>query len=204
MPLAPNRKRKRKRKRKHKNDVSSSDDDDDDYDDLRSDMHRINRKREKKLLKDITVAVSTPLALGLKYLLTERTARSQSYEAAILLRAIKPVTTDIQQILKNDKLIEWDHPLLTAVIRALYHHHIDVLESRGKTAIASKLKTDLVNLLDLLAEDQLLLTPAAVYSVFIHYSWGSIFEGIHLLLWCRSSVTEPENRCDPLSGDGIL
>ena len=129
-------------------------------------MHRINRRKERKLKKEITVAVTTPLALGLKYLITENAARSRSYEKAILLRAIKPRTTNIQQILKNDKLIRWDHPLLNAVIKIMYRHQISTLKDRNKTSVANKLEQDLEDLLKLLAEDELLLTPESVYSIF--------------------------------------
>lgn len=153
-----------RRRRKKKGDSSSDSSSDDD--EFSSDMHKINRKKERKLRKDLTVAVNTPLTLGLKYLITEDPARSQAYEKAVLLRAIKPRSTNIQQILKNDKLIEWDHPLLNAVIRVMFQHQIDQLKTRRKTAVASKLESDLEALLKFLAEDELLLNPPAVYAIF--------------------------------------
>ena len=129
-------------------------------------MHRINKKKDKKLNKDITIAVSSPLTLGIKYLTTDNIARAGPNETAVLLRAVKPVTATITMILKNEKLLDWDHPLLLAAIKAILDHQINTLLSRKKYKLANKLTEDKKSLLDLLIEDQLLLTPKTVHATF--------------------------------------
>ena len=129
-------------------------------------MHRINKKKDKKLNKDITIAVSTPLTLGIKYLITDNIARAGPNETAILLRAIKPVTATVTAVLKNEKLLDWDHPLLLAAIKAVSDHQIDSLKSRKKYKLSKKLEDDKKSLIDLLIEDQLLLTPKTVHATF--------------------------------------
>ena len=154
-------------RRRHKNDksdtYSSSSSSDDD---LASDLKRISDKKEKKLRKDITISVNSPLSLGLKYLITDNIARAASNESAIVLRSIKPVTATINNILKNNRLLDWDHPLLLAAIKAIFEHQINLLKSRRKEKLAQKLESDAKALICLLVEDQLLLTPRAVHATF--------------------------------------
>ena len=145
-----------------------------DQDDLQSDLHRINKKKEKKLQKELTLAVNGPFPLGLKHLTTDDIMRARVNENMILLRAIKQNTT-LQQILKNDKLISWDHPLLLAAIKALYKHQIKILSNKGKHNLAARLSQDMKDLLAVLTEDILCLTPEAVYATFTALFTGDTY-----------------------------
>ena len=86
-------------RRRRRNDNTDSSSSSSSEDDLVSDLQRISDKKEKKLRKDITISVNTPLSLGLKYLITDNIARAASNESAILLRAIKPVTATTPNVL---------------------------------------------------------------------------------------------------------
>ena len=154
------------KRRRRKNDTDSSSSSSSSEDDLVSDLQRISDKKERKLRKDITVSVNTPLSLGLKYLITDNIARAASNESAILLRSIKPVTATMPNVLKNDRLLDWDHPLILAAIKAILEHHINSLRSRKKEKLADKLQRDTNTLICLLVEDQLLLTPKALHATF--------------------------------------
>ena len=125
----------------------------DDDDAFASDMYNINRKKERKLRKDLVIAVNTLFTLGLKCLITEE---------SVSLRAIKLRSFNISQMLKNDELFKWDRPLLNEVIRIMFQHHIDFLNIRRKVAVASMLESDMGALLKLLAVNELLLNPLAV------------------------------------------
>ena len=153
--------KRRRKKRDSENSSSSSSEDD-----LQSDLHRIHIKKEKKLRKDITIAINSPLALGLKYLTTDNIARASSNESAILLRTIKPVSATLNTVLKNDKLLEWDHPLLSASVKAVLVHQINLLKTKRKNKLADKLLSDAKDLMWELNDDQLLLTPKSVYAIF--------------------------------------
>ena len=153
---------KRRRKKKDNSDSSSSSSEDE----LQSDLYRIHLKKENKLRKDITIAVNSPLALGLKYLSTDNIARASSNESAILLRAIKPNSTTLNMVLKNDKLLEWDHPLILVSVKAVLIHQINLLKTKRKNKLADKILSDGKNLMWELIDDQILLTPKSVYAVF--------------------------------------
>ena len=90
-------------------------------------MTRLNNKIEKKLRKDATLSVNSPMALALKYLTAESAARAASNEQAILQRAVKPNNPTLSKILKNDKLICWDATLLIAASQHLFNHQIKYL-----------------------------------------------------------------------------
>ena len=127
--------------------------------DLLSDFATMQYKKEKKLNKDITTAVNTPLALTLKYFTSDNPVRAAANEAAVLLRAKKPGSATLYAILKNDKLIKWDHPLLLVSIISAYKHHADIYDQKGYNDLSKKLILDMKELVIMMAEDQILLPP---------------------------------------------
>ena len=137
------------------------------------------------------------MSLGLKYLITEDVARAPANEAAILLRAIKPVTATIPAVLKNDRLLEWDHTLLLAAIKTIFQHQVNALRARKKDKLADKLDDDKKELMCLLIDDTLLTTPKTVHATF-----NALFTKDHhftniLNLYSnqRNDITlQPENR----------
>ena len=104
--------------------------------------------------------------MGLKCLITDNVPKAASNEAAILLRAKKPVTTTITAVLKNDHMLDWDHSLILSSVKALIEHQITSLKAEKKEKLASKLRRDSGILLGLVVEDQLLLTPKALHATF--------------------------------------
>ena len=72
----------------------------------------MNDEKDEKLNKDITVAVTAPLSLGLKHLITDGITRGPANKTAILLRAVKQVTATMTAALKNDRMVDWDHILV--------------------------------------------------------------------------------------------
>ena len=120
-------------------------------------------KRDKKLLKDLAYSVQHPLALGIKQLTTSNPSRASRYTKAVLLRAKKPRTTTLQQILRNDNLLHWDHPLLTVTIKEMMQVQANLFRSQNQLDLANKMINDMKDLLVMLAEDQFILTPDAIY-----------------------------------------
>ena len=189
-------------KRRHRNKKSDPSSSSSSEDDLASDLKRINDEKDKKLNKDITIAVNTPLSLGLKYLITDDIARAPANETAILLRAIKPVTATMTAVLKNDRLLEWDHILALNAIQAILEHQIDALRTRKKIKLANKLDEDRKNLMCTLIKDQLLTTPKTIHATFNalftkDHHFTNIF---NLYTQQRDHITgQPENRQKSIS-----
>ena len=189
---------KRRRRKNSKTDPSSSSSEDD----LASDLKRINDKKDKKLNKDITTSVNTPLSLGLKYLITDDVARAPANETAILLRAIKPVTATMTAVLKNDRLLDWDHMLVLNAIQSMLEHQIDALRARKKHKLADKLDDDRKELMCTLIKDQLLTTPKTMHATFnALFTKDHHFTNIlNLYTQQRDHITaQPENRQKSIS-----
>jgi len=123
----------------------------------------LTAKRNKRLQRELTYSVQNPLALGLKQLTQTNASRAARYEKAILLRAKKPRTTSMQQVLKNDSLLEWDHPLLMITIKEMIQYQADQYIASGQQSMAQKLMWDIRELIMMLAEDQFILSPKAIY-----------------------------------------
>ena len=68
--------------------------------------------------------------------------------------------------MKNEKLLDWDHILLLAAIKAIFKHQVIVLKSRKKNKLAKRLRKNSKSLIDLLVEDALLLTPKSLHATF--------------------------------------
>ena len=147
--------------------------------------------------KDISISINNPLTLGLKYLLTDDVSRASANETAILLRAKKPATATIPAILKNDKLLDWDHILILASIKKMLQHQVDALKARKKDKLAQKLDNDKKDLMCLLIDDTLLSTPKSIHATF-----NALFTKDHhftRILDVYSSrrgeiIAQPENR----------
>ena len=152
--------RRHHRKHRHSDDSDSSSDDAGS-----SDMYRIKRKKEKKLRRDASITISSPLALGLKYLTTESAATAASFEKAILLRAIKPNVTTLQMIFKNDKLIRWDDMLVLNSVKKLFSHQTKHLHHHKLKTKAAKLRSMGRDVSDMMMEDLLRITASAMYAV---------------------------------------
>ena len=71
--------------------------------------------------------------------MTNNVARALAKKTAILLRAIKQITANINAVLKNDQLLDWDHVLLVNAMQTLLEHQIDALRARKKIELANKL-----------------------------------------------------------------
>ena len=128
-------------------------------------MTRLNNKIEKKLRRDVTLSVNSPLGLALKYLATESAARAASNSQAILQRAIRPNVTTLPKILKNDKLIKWDGPLLLAASQILFEHQIAHLKKLRKHDKVQQLTQVFHTVNKLLIEDVLRVGPQAMYAI---------------------------------------
>ena len=120
-------------------------------------------KREKKLIKDLAYTVQHPLALGIKQLTTSNPSRASRYTKAVLLRAKKPRTTSLQQVLRNDNLLHWDHPLLTITIKEMMQVQANLFRSQNQPQLANKMINDMKNLLVMLAEGGSLRLREAIY-----------------------------------------
>ena len=132
---------------------NNDDDNNSSSDDLSTVLAKVTAKRNKKLQRDLTYSVQNPLALGIKQLTMTNASRAARYEKAILLRAKKPRTTTMQQILRDDSLLEWDHPLLTITIKEMLQYQADQYKASNQLLLAQKLLNDMEDLLVMLAED---------------------------------------------------
>ena len=63
----------------------------------------MNDEKNKKLNEDVTIAVNAPLSLGIKNLKFDDVARAPA----------------IKQVLKDDRLPDWDHILLFNAMQTL-------------------------------------------------------------------------------------
>ena len=164
---------------------------------MSSDILRIKKKKEKKLRRDASLLISSPLALGLKYLTTESAARAASYESAILLRAIKPNTTTLPMVLKNDKLLKWDAVLVLNSVKKMFSHQTKHFKHHNMKNKASSLKSMSSNIKDMMIEDLMLMSPLAMYAVMTAF-WTQDPTGLkiqkHYVAQRPSFTTDPNNR----------
>ena len=180
--------RRHRKKHRHSDSDSSSDDAES------TDIVRIKKKKEKKLRRDANLSITSPLALGLKYLTTESAARAASYEQAILLRAIRPNNTTLPQILKNDKLIKWDDMLVLNAVKKLFSHQVKHLRYHKLKDKASKLYSMGRDVNIMMMEDLLLITATAMYAVMTAL-WTQDPSGMKICE--RSQVQSPAFTTDP-------
>eukprot|EP01084_Bolivina_argentea_P004373 8317_1 len=158
--------RDRRRRRHHSRSASASSTDSRHAHYGSSDLHRLNKNRDKKFKKNISTSIQSSLTLGLKYLTTNDPSKAAMNEKAILLRCTKPETTSFDNILKTDNIIIYDYPLLIADIRALYEHEIDALKTNGNRKRATLLAEERRSLMDTLAEDALLIPVTSLQKTF--------------------------------------
>lgn len=160
-------------------------------------MVRIKKKKEKKLRRDANLMISSPLALGLKYLTTESAARAATYEQAILLRAIRPNSTTLPQILKNDKLLNWDTILVLNAVKRMFQHQQKHYQHHDLQAKADKLAIMANEIKDMMIEDLLIITAAAMYAVMTAF-WTQDPSGMKILKNYNDQraifTTDPNNR----------
>ena len=105
------------------------------------------------------------MGLGLKYVAMECAARSASNQQAILMRALKPNSVSISQILKNEKLIQWDDMLVLSVTKKLFNNQINYYTSRHKRDKARALTKVKNSVLEYLIEDLLLVSAPCMCAV---------------------------------------
>ena len=180
--------------RKHHSDSGSSASESNNSD---TDIVRIKKKKEKKLRRDASLMISSPLALGLKYLTTESAARAATYEQAILLRAIRPNSTTLPQILKNDKLLNWDPLLVLNAVKRMFQHQQKHYQHHDLRAKADKLAIMASQIKDMMIEDLLIITASAMYAVMTAF-WTQDPSGMLILnnyIEQRAIfTTDPNNR----------
>ena len=105
------------------------------------------------------------MGLGLKYVAMECAARSASNQQAILMRALKPNSVSISQILKNEKLVQWDDMLVLSVTKKLFNRQINYYISRHKRDKARALTKVKNSVLEFLIEDSLLVSAPCMCAV---------------------------------------
>ena len=121
----------------------------------------MKKKKEKKLRKDLLTAVSTPLALGLKLIITRNAPMAAIYKEAIMLRAKAPNKATFNSILKDEDALNWDWPMVMSAVLALYETEIINAQKSGKADKAIKLDGDCYNVLKSLVKDSLPIKPNA-------------------------------------------
>ena len=141
--------------------------------------------------------ISSPLALGLKYLTTESAARAATYEQAILLRAIRPNSTTLPQVLKNDKLLNWDPLLVLNAVKRMFQHQQKHYQHHDSNSKADKLASMANEIKDMMIEDLLIITPSAMYAVMTAF-WTQDPSGMKILQSYTDQraifTTDPNNR----------
>ena len=127
-------------------------------------IDRIKRIKEKKLRKDSSLMVNSPLALALKNAIHRDPARSRAVESAIIARAKRPNTTTINMILKDEARLAWDHELLDLASSAqVYTQSLIFKQSdRNKEKSLHKQYYELKQLLD---QDKILVNPQALHTI---------------------------------------
>ena len=186
------------RRRHHGKPRGSTEDTDSSSDDAeQSGLYRLKKKREKKLRRDATLAITSPMALGLKYLINEDSSRASAMERAVLLRAIKPGSTTIEQVYKNPALLRWDHPLILATTTRMFSHEIEYAVQRGKQMRAQQLAASGQELVMLLITDQLRVTPDALLAS-MNALWNRDPSGLSICDTYKADraafTTDPSNR----------
>lgn len=161
------------RKKRDESDSSSDDAE-------QSGLHRMKRKKEKKARRDSALSISNPMALGLKYLINEDASKAASVEKAVLLRAIKPGSITIEQVFKNPGLLRWDHPLILATTRRMFAHEIQYLMHRGKQNKAQQLSTIAAQLLFMMVDDTIHVSPDAALAAMNAF-WDKDPSGFSIL-----------------------
>ena len=190
MDGSPLKRKKHRQPRENETDSSSDDAE-------QSGLMRIKRKKDKKLRRDSALAITSPMALGLKWLITDDPSRSSIMETAVLLRAIKPNSTTIEMVYKNPSLLDWDHPLIIATNmkmfqkQSLHYYHSQKYEK------SSRIQQGGNAVIGMMLTDQLAVSPKSMFTVM--NSWWSkypsgakIYDGY--LANRDSSTTNPANR----------
>lgn len=195
-------------RRRHQKPRGSADDTDSSSDDAeQSGLRKMKKKREKKLRRDASLAITSPMALGLKYLVNEDASRASAMERAVLLRAIKPGSITIDQVYKNPGLLRWDHPLILATTARLFSHEIQHAIQRGKRARAQQLSGVGQELMMLLITDQLRVNPDALLKS-MNALWERDPSGLSICDAYKADraafTTDPSNRSDNIARlDGL-
>lgn len=184
-------KRKPRRGSRAKESDSSSDDAE------QSSLFDIKKKKDKKARRDTTLAITSPMALGLKWLVNDNPTTSALVEQAVLLRAIKPNTTTIEMVYKNPNLLDWDHPLIISVNKKMFEKQSRHYHQRRKFNKSARIAQGGMAVIGMLMDDQLLVTPKALYTVMNAYwtkfpSSARIYDGYHHNR--TSFTTNPANR----------
>ena len=129
-------------------------------------LQLINKKKEKKLRKDLLTSVTSPLALGVKLIITRNPAIAGMLKQAIMLRAKNPKKATFNSILRDEDALNWDYPLFFNSILAIYQTEILNAASAGKAARVAKLNSDLFEILKALIKDSLPIKVSAAKGVW--------------------------------------
>ena len=129
-------------------------------------LQLINKKKQKKLRKELLTSVTSPLALGIKLIITRNPAMAGMLKQAIMLRAKDPKTATFNSILKDEEALEWDYPLFLNAILAIFETEIRNATNTGNNTKATKLNKDLFIILKVLIKDSLPIKVTAAKGIW--------------------------------------
>ena len=129
-------------------------------------LQLMNKKKQKKLRKELLTSVTSPLALGVKLIITRNPAMAGMLKQAIMQRAKNPKTATFNSILRDEEALRWDYPLFLNAILAIYETEILTATSAGKANRALKLNQDLYAILKALIKDSLPIKVKAAKGVW--------------------------------------
>lgn len=160
------------------------------------DLYRIKKKKDKKLRRDANLTISSPMALGLRWLINDDPTTAASIEKAVLLRAIKPNSTTIEMVYKNINLLSWDHPLIVATNYRMFAHQVQHFIERRKRDKAARLSSSGQQVITMMIIDALKMTPDSLLKVMNAF-WNKDPSGLSIcdgyILQRPVFTTDPAN-----------